>query len=825
MEPPSSCPSIDSLRALLAGDVPPEAELDLQAHLDACPRCRQRLEASAGGTRWLPDSKDWSPQDQPPIGPDLRRALSEVLSSRVGSTPTPPPAGRDESLDFLTPAAAPGYIGHFGPYDVIEFVGRGGMGVVLKAYDLLLNRVVAIKVLAPELAAVDSARKRFVREARSAAAVSHDHLVTVYTVDEANRLPYISMEYVDGPSLQQMIDATGAMDIGETVRIGMQVAIGLAAAHARGLIHRDIKPGNVLLDNATRRAKITDFGLAKAAADISITQSGTIAGTPQYMSPEQAAGGPVDHRADLFSLGSLLYAMCTGHPPFGGDTTLAVLRRLCDETPMPMREINPNVPDWLAEIVARLLEKDPDRRFQTAAEVAELLRQHLPPSADSSASPQPQPITSRRAKRRWLVAAAAAVLLLGLVAWTELSGITNLRRFFTARPPAVEAPQPPPAQPAPLPDKSFVVYGKSGPPQVFPTPTAAVAAAAAGDTIEIRWDGPIASRPILVTKPLTIRAARGYEPIFVMEPPTGPRFNAEAPLVLEGIGFVLSGQVTQGPRKASPRRRGKAVGIVTARSSPLYIANCRFVTHKSTGQPGGVNCIVSLTSPVCEIRNCLFLGSGSPAVGWRCAAGGRLRIRNCASADFTLLGARTTSPPPASLWLTRNTFYGKDAIYLTHLGDRKGKLLDVRASANVFKVKSVIACAQPLPDEFGRIIGWVGDRNLFAAREALVVLSSTDGGSRGARKPVVKSLAEWNALWKQPDSGSREAPATFTSKISEKAHSGPHQLTAADFRLQDSSAGADVDVLGPGAPYDRWRKTAEYQEWRGAIRRGAAASE
>src|SRR5262249_34292958 len=156
-----------------------------------------------------------------------------------------------------------------------------------------------------------------------------------------------------------------------------QAASGLAAAHAHGLVHRDVKPSNILLEDGVERVKLTDFGLARAAADASLTQSGVLAGTPQYMAPEQALGEAVDHRADLFSLGSVLYAMCAGRPPFRAETTMAVIRRVCDERSRPLREVNPGVPAWLAAIVERLHAKDPARRFATAAEVAELLGMHL----------------------------------------------------------------------------------------------------------------------------------------------------------------------------------------------------------------------------------------------------------------------------------------------------------------------------------------------------------------------------------------------------------------------------------------------------------------
>src|SRR5262249_17439718 len=191
-------------------------------------------------------------------------------------------------FDFLAPSDQPDSLGRLGPYEVRALVGRGGMGMVFKAFDPKLQRVVAIKVMAPDLAASGTPRQRFIREGRAAAAVAHEHVVTIYAVEEEHRPPYMVMQFVDGVSLQQKLDEKGALGVTEILRIGLQAAAGLAGAHAHGLIHRDVKPANILLENGIERVKLTDFGLARAANDASLTQSGLVGGTPQYMAPEQA---------------------------------------------------------------------------------------------------------------------------------------------------------------------------------------------------------------------------------------------------------------------------------------------------------------------------------------------------------------------------------------------------------------------------------------------------------------------------------------------------------------------------------------------------------
>ncbi len=320
-----------------------------------------------------------------------------------------------QGLDFLAPSTRPGTLGRLGHYEVLQVLGRGGFGIVLRAFDEVLQRVVAVKVLAPQMAATSPARKRFLREARSSAAVRHENVVQVYAVEE-RPLPYLVMEFIPGETLQQMIDRTGPLDVPEVLRIGCQIAEGLAAAHDTDLIHRDVKPANVLIEGGPRRrVKLTDFGLARAADDASLSQSGLVAGTPLYMAPEQARGEALDHRADLFSLGSVLYVMCTGRPPFRAGGALAILKRVSEDSPRPIREIIPETPSWLSDLIARLHAKDPAERFQSARDVVDLMQryQHELATYGKVASAQSRP------KRSWGVplAAAAAVVLIGVLAF------------------------------------------------------------------------------------------------------------------------------------------------------------------------------------------------------------------------------------------------------------------------------------------------------------------------------------------------------------------------------------------------------------------------
>jgi WD40 repeat protein len=421
----SLCLEVADLIRFLEDELPGGEESSVIEHLDVCEPCRQRLETMAAPQeQWrqvaecLRDAKP-GPEVPPlrPMEPDEAVARGEAFD-----------AIRD-ILGYLAPTDDPQMLGRLGPYEIVGVIGRGGMGVVLKGYDRPLNRFVAIKVLSPLRATSGAARQRFAREARAAAAVVHQHVIAIHQVDEFRGLPYLVMPYLSGPSLQRRIERDGSLSVLEVLRIGRQVALGLAAAHEQGLVHRDVKPANILLESDVERVTITDFGLARAIDDVSITQPGIIAGTPQYMSPEQSRGEAVDARSDLFSLGSVLYAMCTGSAPFRGDGTVPMLRKISDEEPRPMRELNPDVPPWLEAIVQKLHRKKPEERFQSASELAALLEEYLFHLQQPALYPAPRrlpPTESAGSSRRSaLVGAAVLALLIGSTLWWGISPPTH----------------------------------------------------------------------------------------------------------------------------------------------------------------------------------------------------------------------------------------------------------------------------------------------------------------------------------------------------------------------------------------------------------------
>ncbi len=430
------CPQPQILQQLLDETLPADQQQPIQTHLEECADCQKTLERlAAGGVTWDKTAQNLSEKptpDEAALGDALAK-LQEVPTCASNTHAESPVAPVDEELTFLQPPQRPGSLGRLDEYEILSVVGKGGFGIVLKAFDENLHRVVAIKVMSPQMAASGTARQRFIREAQAAAAVTHENVVTIHAVKKDAKIPYLVMQFVSGMTLNEKIDTAGTLGVKEILRMGMQIAEGLAAAHKQGLVHRDIKPGNILLENGIERVKITDFGLARAVDDASITQSGVVAGTPMYMSPEQANGEPVDHRSDLFSLGSVLYAMCTGHPPFRAKTTMAVLKRVCDDAPTPVQQVNADIPGWLSDVIGKLHAKKPEERFHTAKEVAELLGQQLAhlqqPTQSSRPEPLSPPIKALTPKRRRTPVVVGLLALLLGVGGTIWAGPTAIRYF------------------------------------------------------------------------------------------------------------------------------------------------------------------------------------------------------------------------------------------------------------------------------------------------------------------------------------------------------------------------------------------------------------
>jgi serine/threonine protein kinase len=346
----SRCPDRRQLEGYVLGTLSPPQKLRVKNHVGQCDACQTALRGLSpeAPTRIREDDSAWEVRIQ--SGPDL-------------TAPTRYP--------FLLPAVGPDEIGRLGNYRVLRLLGQGGMAFVFLAEDIALGREVALKVMKPELQELGG-WERFLREARLLAASKHEHLVTIYQAGQQDNVNYFAMELLQGESLADRLDRSPRTPVAEILRLGREIASGLGFLHGKGLLHRDVKPANIWLEEPHGRVKILDLGLARPVREVTgLTRPDLIVGTPGYMSPEQARGEALDARTDLFSLGCVLYETCTGAAPFTGTTALALLTALAVDDPRPVREANPEVPERLAGLVARLLAKSPEDRPPSAAAILE----------------------------------------------------------------------------------------------------------------------------------------------------------------------------------------------------------------------------------------------------------------------------------------------------------------------------------------------------------------------------------------------------------------------------------------------------------------------
>jgi len=297
-----------------------------------------------------------------------------------------------------------------GNYEITEEIGRGGMAVVYRANDLNLDRTVAVKVLPEQFTFDEEFVERFLREARTAANLSHPNIVTIHNVGQEGNIRYFAMNYIDGQSLSSVIREKGKLPIDEAVRIVSDICKALEYAHSEGVVHRDIKSDNILIDKRGN-VIVTDFGIAKAAEGTRLTQTGTTMGTPEYMSPEQARGeGELDSRTDIYSLGIVLYEMLTGGVPFTATTPLGVAMKQAQDPPPPPRELDVSIPDWLEAIVLKCLAKDRGERYQTAAELlADLQANQAPAKTQETEAVQPQAGATRIVRQQETATPAKSV--------------------------------------------------------------------------------------------------------------------------------------------------------------------------------------------------------------------------------------------------------------------------------------------------------------------------------------------------------------------------------------------------------------------------------
>ncbi|MDA8744216.1 serine/threonine protein kinase [Rubripirellula amarantea] len=439
----STCPTPEQLTGLITGTLSDQNNELLTRHVENCTTCQVALQSTACGEVPIDSLLVGIDQVAPPDQSNYWRAVASVKEELSPSSVQQPTVGEMNAnhpsqvespttmakLDFLEPSDDPAYLGKLHHFQISRIIGQGGMGIVLEAFDTHLHRTVAIKVLNPQYQTHEVARQRFCREGRAAAAISHEHVVPMYQVAKAaeGEVAFLVMQLIEGDTLEGRLSDGRPLPPNEVARIGMQIAAGLSAAHKKEVVHRDIKPGNVLIEADTHRVKLTDFGLARAVDDVKLTKTGMVTGTPLYMSPEQALGDNADERSDLFSLGAVMYEMATGQAPFQAPSAIGVMQNITKLMPEPPYKVNREISRPLSDLIMSLLSKKPEDRPESASAVATALASIVseygpmsPLQVPAVAATEVKKISGsyRRNQRRWVIAAwlAGAIGLLSLTA-------------------------------------------------------------------------------------------------------------------------------------------------------------------------------------------------------------------------------------------------------------------------------------------------------------------------------------------------------------------------------------------------------------------------
>jgi hypothetical protein len=707
----------------------------------------------------------------------------------------------------------------------MEISGRGGMGVVLKARDRTLDRVVAIKVIFPTSRSDDSFSARFLEEARAVAAIHHDHIVTVHHAGMAKGLAYLVMPFHAEGTLEQLLASTPKLAPMEVARVGLQLARALAAMHARKILHRDIKPSNVLLEQGLKRVRLADFGLAQTR-DVTTAQfassgsrreeaqtrmgdSGeshspltsvaanlgkrTVAGTPHYMSPEQARGEALDARSDLFGLGAVLFQMATGQMLHAGKTSKEVLQAAIQCDLKPVREVAPEVPASLAGLIDRLLAKRAADRPAPAEGVANELERFV--SAEHWLW-----VWLKRAAVFALTACVASGAAVVALDW---SGRTALINTLLCRRTGNE----------------FYVRGRFGTHRRLPD---ALAAARAKEIVEVRFSGERLMDPFQAGgKPLTIRAAPGFTPILVATNNGQPMILADAPMTLEGLTLW---------------RRGPQVNfvpLISVENAPMHLINCRIIRSRFQGQNvlvwGKPRLAAMNEAPPPQLyramlafqhgssaylRNCLVAGTQAAAIGLRASINQPTRIvsENSLFVSDRTIFMKPEGQPSVELKFTRSAFVTGALLDLDETGPVTG-IAATWVDCVVDRARgALVRVNQSYDGTLLRGLEWNETNVVYAGQGAFVI-------SRSRRQ--LDSEVEWNELLRL---GANSHRILGRQLFPDTTVRSSLRLSAADLD-QETLGAADFGVtrfnpslIGEGEAYEKFRRSSDYRAWRKRVR-------
>lgn len=779
----NKCLQDEQLHSILHEELHAEILQTCDQHLSECPSCRARLE-SLTDVESLSRVMTWQkPGSQ---SSHLQQAIEHLQKEIMGSGETPSSPSclvlAPHAIPFMKPCEQPGFLGRLGEIFIRRVLGRGGMGIVVEGFDPVLQRTVAVKVLSPHLLNRPEAKERFLREAQAAAALLHENVVAIHGIQESEGLPFLVLQYVDGETLSDRLQRENLLSFEAIVKLGLQIARGLAAAHACGLVHCDIKPGNILFDRSLGDVRITDFGLAKHLGVASVSEVGLLTGTPAYMSPEQASNSEIDARSDLFSLGIVLYQASSGHLPFTSDSPYDLLDQIKSSPETALSELNPSLPHWFCNLVHRLLCKDPENRFASAAELVRIFEQQG----------QVEPRAIPRRRRDWPYLLACSLLLGVLSVWWLWHNIPPVHNTL-----------------ATVADTSgFWVNGSS-----YQSLSDAVEAAPDNSIIEVEGDGPFPSRTLfLETKPLTIRAKPGSHPRFIPEV-TGSNVHMQfivtkASLTLEGLEIYWPLSFNQ-VRAEEPITRS----VIAAYQGKLKINHCRIVNGSGTG------CLGSQGESM-EVLHSHLIASNGTCMGWR--AGGPAVLLENTIIDgrflFTVLRPNGSGETVRSPLVMKNNLIKCNRMMQFFVDTQSNGVIDLHLKQNIIDANNLFLLTSiprstifleshdAMITQLKQSITIQEEANAY--RRKMVYLGSNRFGNMSALNAShLRHLGGWQSYCHSEQSGSVEVGISFQDEVS--LVPGKHSLLTLktlEGAAPPPGVGLTTKHIGPGLGYSNWKK-------------------
>lgn len=716
-----------------------DEQVAMEAEIEGSARLRELLEEVSGETIFTGEFVA-AVRDGPASGRDRLRDLIEHLKTHAERRERD-----DEWRELVTPdPERPDLLGRIDDYEILRVVAAGGMGMVFEARDPKLGRVVALKALSPALAATASARERFTREARAAASVEHPNVLPIFGIHEGGGdcpVPWFAMAWADGGSLEELLEKSGGkLPFDRVLGFAKQIAAALEAAHAKGLVHRDIKPGNILLDAAGERLWVADFGIARSADDPALTYAGHVAGTPEYMAPEQIDGGEPDARSDWFSFGTLLYRCVTGRLPFVAATSTGVMQAVRQTAPSP---IEGGTPRWFGRLVENLLEKDPRHRMADGRAVRQAL--------DKREAPHPL-----RRRRRWIAGTTLAALLLTAVVLLQVPAVAYRLNRWTAG------------------SRPFVSASRIG---AYPSLADAVAAAKAGDTIEVLGGGERTFRPVVIPpgKALVIRAEKGTRPVFRAPDASTPSLGIESPLHLEGLTILRS----------DPRREGEP--LIDLRAGSLTLDGCTLNIALGVSERTGRHPMIRMKAgTLLDARHSSLFAIGTMTLKVEGDSGPPCRVKLHHSFLAGLHGIGLGGP--LELEMERCSVFNDSFL----IAPGSVPAVRCRSKASSFAIRrGLMHFTSDSHDSLAGKVSWTGEGNLFFEGRSLLI------PARG--EATLSDLAGWNELPFIDESGtSTPFPGTdIFSRHGMKVEAYTAERVAGELhRLLGAHPGVGPDHLG-----------------------------